>query len=190
MSQPLKQFIEQHAQELFYSLRVYVRNAGITENGTLDDVTRAVLSDVVVEALSHEERFDPDRPAMAWLLRIGANVIRRRRDALGKRSQREPLMDDSRRSTQDTEAATELWKRIAELAVDDPEDVLAMEDRVREMLELVSEDDQHVIRLAVLYELDGQDLAHALGVNPGAARMRLHRALRRLGQAWQQHEHQ
>jgi DNA-directed RNA polymerase specialized sigma24 family protein len=40
------------------------------------------------------------------------------------------------------------------------------------------------LRLAVLHDLTGEALAQELGIKPGAARVRLHRALNRLREAW------
>jgi len=52
-------------------------------------------------------------------------------------------------------------------------------------LVLLSPDDQRVIRLAVLAEVDGEALAAALGITAGAARVRLHRAIKRLRARYQ-----
>lgn len=188
MSHPLKQFIEKNAQELFYSLRVYVSKAGISDYRTLDDVTRAVLSDMVVEALNHAERFDPERSPKAWLLGVGANVIRRRQQAVGKHNQREPFVRDLTSVRREQESDAELWDQVVGAVVDGPAVALEMEERVKGMLELVSKDDQRVLRLAILNDLNGEELAGALEVTPGTARVRLHRALQRLRQAWQQRE--
>ncbi|MBX3061605.1 MAG: hypothetical protein KF726_01440 [Anaerolineae bacterium] len=45
---------------------------------------------------------------------------------------------------------------------------------------LVSVEDARLLKLAVLHDLDGDELAQELGITAGAARVRLHRALRRL----------
>jgi DNA-directed RNA polymerase specialized sigma24 family protein len=57
---------------------------------------------------------------------------------------------------------------------------LENDEQVNAMMAGVSPDDQRVLRLAILHGLDGEALAEALGCNPGAARVRLHRALNRL----------
>jgi len=56
------------------------------------------------------------------------------------------------------------------------------------MLSLVSKEDQKILRLAILVGMNGVELAQALGTNPGAARVRLHRALGRLQVAWQKQQ--
>jgi RNA polymerase sigma-70 factor (ECF subfamily) len=79
----------------------------------------------------------------------------------------------------------ELFDRLAALDVADLTQDLETNEEVSAMLALVSDDDRRVLRLAVLYDLNGEELAQALGVTSGAARVRLHRALNRLRQAWQ-----
>ena len=69
-----------------------------------------------------------------------------------------------------------------------PEQTFESREQVQEMLALVSPDDAEVLRLALLHELDSQGLADYLGVSVGTARVRLHRALRRLRKAWKQRE--
>ena len=48
----------------------------------------------------------------------------------------------------------------------------------------MSPEDQQLLRLAILEDYEREALARKLGVTPGTARMRLHRALRRLRVAW------
>jgi RNA polymerase sigma-70 factor (ECF subfamily) len=54
------------------------------------------------------------------------------------------------------------------------------DDEWQAWLKELAPDDQTVIRLAIVHSLDGDALAKTLGVSPGAARVRLHRALGRL----------
>jgi RNA polymerase sigma factor (sigma-70 family) len=48
------------------------------------------------------------------------------------------------------------------------------------MIDGLRPDDRNVLELAFLRDLDGEALAKELGIRPGAARVRLHRALLRL----------
>jgi RNA polymerase sigma-70 factor (ECF subfamily) len=57
---------------------------------------------------------------------------------------------------------------------------LETNEQVNLMLAGVAESDRQVLRMAILHELNGDSLARELGVTPGAARVRLHRALNRL----------
>src|SRR5579884_3267092 len=66
----------------------------------------------------------------------------------------------------------------------EPGKKLEEDERVNEMLALVSKEDQEVLRLALLHELDMKTVARILHVTPGTARVRLHRAIHRLRIAW------
>ena len=58
----LKQFIEAENERLLRTLCLYVVRAGLETAGYAARTTAAeLLNDVVVEALSHAERFDPTR---------------------------------------------------------------------------------------------------------------------------------
>lgn len=59
-------------------------------------------------------------------------------------------------------------------------DQLEANEELKLLFAALSSADQHVLRLALLHGFDGKALAHALDIAPGAARVRLHRALNRL----------
>jgi len=174
-SSRLRQFIAHESETLKAILRVYLYRAGL--NTSEDDL----LSDVVVEALRHESRFQEGRQPRAWLLGIAANLIRRRQAEQARLHRREPLVRDLY-ADQDSHADDLLFDRVAALAhaVSDTAD--AQLD-VETLLSHIPADDAQVLRLAILNELDGADLGAALGISPGAARVRLHRALKRLRDA-------
>lgn len=172
----LRQFIEREGETLRGTLRLYLYRAGLPESP--DDL----LNDVVVEALRHEGRFRPDGQPRAWLLGIAANLIKRRSAARARRERREPLLRDLYGSTEESLSDDELFDWLASLtgqAADPP----ALDDEAHTLLACVSSDDQRVLMLAILHGLDGEALARELGTTPGAARVRLHRALRRLRDA-------
>ncbi|HEY7418193.1 MAG TPA: hypothetical protein VH593_23640 [Ktedonobacteraceae bacterium] len=61
------------------------------------------------------------------------------------------------------------FEPVVHLAIPGPEQEVEASEQVREMLSLVSAEDQHILRLAFLYDMDGQTLAKALGVLPSTA---------------------
>lgn len=67
-------------------------------------------------------------------------------------------------------------------------DVLEQEEMITTLLDTLSPNDSHVLRLALLHGLNGDSIAQELGISPGAARVRLHRALQRLRVAYQMQE--
>jgi RNA polymerase sigma factor (sigma-70 family) len=174
----LRMFITEHNDELLTSLRLYVRRFGLTADA--EQAAIELLDDVVIEALSNAERFDSTRHPMSWLLGIGINLIKRTRAQQIRLQQREPLVRDLYSFEEQRLSDEELFDQIA--ACDIRETDLERDETITMLLDKLSPADQHVIRLAVLYEMNGEALAQELGTKPGAARMRLHCALRRLRQ--------
>ncbi|HVU13971.1 MAG TPA: sigma-70 family RNA polymerase sigma factor [Phototrophicaceae bacterium] len=167
---PLRQFIEDESHALTRTLSFYLSRAGLTVSAS------ELLNEVVVEALRHEDRFNPARQPRAWLLGIAANLIRREQSQLAKLNQREPLARDLYPGSEPSD--DEVFEWLSSFA----ENASSLEnaEAVNVLLDGVSPDDAHVLRLAILNGLDGDALARELGVTPGAARVRLHRALNRL----------
>ena len=163
------------------TLRYYLSRAG-TADQPLDAAAQELLNDVVVEALAHEERFRPDGQPRAWLLGIAANLIRRRQVERAKRDQREPLVRDLFTADANVLSEDEMFDRFSALADADPLD--EAEGEIAALMHTLSDDDQRVLRLAILTGLDGDSLARELETTPGAARVRLHRALHRLRAAY------
>lgn len=97
--------------------------------------------------------------------RVIANHLRgeRRRHALSER-----LANDLARVSQ---------------ASSDPADAVAARSELREAMAALSESDREVLRLTAWEGLTTDELAVALGVRSAAARLRLHRARRRLQSA-------
>lgn len=178
----LKQYLAAESNDLLKTLRLYVWRAGLAEGTAVTTLARELLNDVVVEALKHANRFDPDRQPKAWLLGIAANLVRRQQETIIKQTRREPLIQDL--TQQPTLSEDELFEKLTAVHTPGPDKQYEMQETVTAVLGQLSQEDQHIITLAVMMELDGDALAKALGVRPGAARMRLHRALNRLRESW------
>ena len=184
----IRQFIARENEALFSTLRYYVVRAGLADGRDAAPAATELLGEVVVQALEHADRFRPSGQPMAWLLGIAANLIKRKQAGRATRNRREPLVRDLYPRAQAATSEDELFDRLAALDVSDLAQDLEANEEVSAILAHVSEDDQRVLRLAVLHDLNGEELAQALGVTPGAARVRLHRALNRLRGAWQAQE--
>ena len=181
----LRRFIEENADTLLGTLRVYAVRAGLADRQGATLAAVELLNEVTVEALAHADRFRPSGQPMAWLLGIAANLIKREQAGRATRNRREPLVRDLYPHAQAAISEDELFDRLAALDVSDLAQDLETSEGVSAILAHVSENDQRVLRLAVLHDLNGGELAQALDVTPGAARVRLHRALNRLRHAWQ-----
>jgi len=184
----LRQCIEEQAETLLGTLRFYVVRAGLADHQGATLAAVELLDELTVEALEHADRFRPSGQPVAWLLGIAANLIKRRQAERAARDRREPLVFDLYPGRRDALSEDELFDRLAALDISHQGQDLETDEEVAAILAHVSEDDQRVLRLAVLHDLNGRELAQALGVTPGAARVRLHRALNRLRDAWKAQE--
>jgi len=180
----LRRFIEAEIETLLGTLRVYILRAGLADRQGAALAAVELLSDVTLEALEHADRFRSSGQPMAWLLGIAANLIKRRQARRATDSRREPLVRDLYTREQAALSEEELFARLAAASAPGPAQTVEMRDQVSEMLSHVSESDRQVLRLAILHDLNGKELASELDITPGAARVRLHRALNRLREAW------
>ncbi|MCU0498802.1 MAG: sigma-70 family RNA polymerase sigma factor [Anaerolineae bacterium] len=174
----LADFIQIHSEELYQALRLYVWRAGFD---AIDPIAQELLSEVTIEALRHESRFDAARHPMSWILGIAVNLLKRRRQQTRRLDQREPLIRDLVDRSADLDE-DEILERLLH-----PTDPIEQET-LRPLLARLSPEDQTLIELAVIHDLNGEAIAAQLGIRPGAARMRLHRALARLRQFYLQQD--
>jgi RNA polymerase sigma-70 factor (ECF subfamily) len=180
MTTKLRQFIQQETPAMCRTLRGYLFRAGVSGD-RLDDAASELWNEVVREALSHEARFADDLQPRPWLLGIAVNLMRRQQTAAVQRQQREPLARDLYQPQhEDTLSDDEVFERLA--ALTSMTDELDQEEAVNDLLQGLSPADQQILKLAVVQQLDGKALALAMAISPGAARVRLHRALERLRQ--------
>lgn len=171
----LRQIIADNHTHLLATIRLYVIRAGIDP---ADPVAAEVMSEVTQEALAHAERFAEVRHPVSWLLGIAANLIKRRITRTAKRERREPLVRDLFSSLEGELSDAELFDLITEQAAQGSS--LETDEWINDLLAILMPDEQQLVKLAVLYDLKGETLAQELGIKPSTARMRLHRALRKL----------
>jgi RNA polymerase sigma factor (sigma-70 family) len=182
--QQLSRFIEEQAGEILPTLRFYVLRAGLAQGGQAMQLASELLDELTVAALEGAERFQPERGARAWLLGIAANLIRRKQAALARLERREPLAGDLAGGADGVPDEDAFFDLLAGQDGENPERRLLEDEGFRRRLERLKPGDQQMLRLAIVAGFNGQDLAAVLGVSPGAARVRLHRALHRLRLSW------
>lgn len=182
----LLECIEQNVETLLGSIKLYARRMGLISEADGRNLAIDILQETVVEALAHADSFTATRQPTAWLLGIALNVIRRKKVEQRKRAYREILLGHLAEQQPQSASEQDVIDRLVSLSetTSDPGQALESDEEVVAMLSLVSPADQEVLRLGVLDELDRETLAQRLGIAPGTARMRLHRALRRLRAAW------
>jgi RNA polymerase sigma-70 factor (ECF subfamily) len=167
----------------------YVIKLELAKGENIEAVAAEVFQDAVIETLVHADRFNPEMQPRAWFLAIAANILKRHRAKLAKRYRFEVLVGDlARKSELDNEQ--DVLDRIMAYAAGTPgpEQVLVARESVREMLALVSAEDAHLLNLTLVQGWSTEMLAQMMGVTPGAARVRVHRAVTRLRVAWQKAE--
>src|SRR5438874_6668485 len=165
-------------------LRSYVKRMGLASGEEVPAAAVEVLQEVVLEALDHADRFNPAGQPIAWLLGIAINVIKRKNAELAKRSQRELSMSDLSLKQEEHLSESELFDQLMANSSAGPEQEIAANEQAELLISLVSPEDQHILMLAFLQGFEREALAQKLGISPGATRVRLHRALKRLRLAW------
>ena len=176
--------IADNVASLLGIIRSYVMRMGLARGEEVPAVALEVLQEVVIEALDHANRFDPTGQPVAWLLGIAINVIKRKKDELIKRSQRELSMSDLSLVQEEGLSESDLFDQLAANAYAGPDQEIAANEQAELLLSLVSPEDQQILMLAFLQGYEREALAQKLGISPGATRVRLHRALKRLRLAW------
>jgi DNA-directed RNA polymerase specialized sigma24 family protein len=182
----LHRFLQKDIEPLQGIIRSYVIRAGLARGEAVQSVTLDILSEATLQALAHIELFATIRQPRAWFLGIAATVVKRRRAALFKQNQRELSIGGLIAATENG-SESDFFDRLSLLTYPGPEQEVETCAQIAELLSLASPGDRRVLRLAVLQDLNTNQLALALNVPPGAARVRLHRALNRLRVAWRNH---
>lgn len=185
----LRQLLQEHSSFFLGVISSYVVRMDLARGDAVGNLALMVWQETAIEALAHVERFARASQPRAWILAVAANILKRKRYEIARQVRYELSVSRLINNAEDMQESA-FFDQIANLTVPGPEQEIEAQEQVREMLSLVSTEDQHILRLALLHDLDGQMLAQALGVPPSTARSRLHRALARLRTAWAQHEQQ
>ncbi len=181
----LMKSIQDNIQPLLGTLRAYVQRFGLASGAEVYDVALEVLQDTVIEALDSADRFISAKSPMAWLLGIAINVIKRKKVEKAKRYQRELLFSHLSERYPELSDESDLLDQLIPPSSVGTEQTFVANEQAQALLSLVPAEDQEILRLAILEDVGRESLAQRLGIPPGTARMRLHRALRRLRSAWQ-----
>jgi RNA polymerase sigma factor (sigma-70 family) len=157
-------------------------------NEMLNEVNE-VLSDATVLALSHADTFDasgtvPSHNPKAWFLYWGSIAIMRMKAARGRDARRGASSASLASGDDDVDADGAFFERMLEAFDADPADEVISKDEADRILSLVSKPERRILEMVLLEGYDGKTLAQELGITPANARVRLHRALKHLRDAW------
>lgn len=125
-----------------------------------------LTQEVFVRALMNAKRFRGDGSLEGWLLRIARTALLDERRREGARRERELL-----------------WTESTALAASDPPDP-ERRRLLSSLLDSLPLEDREVIVLSKFLSLSAPRIAEVLEIAPGAVRVRLHRALGRLTDAY------
>jgi RNA polymerase sigma-70 factor (ECF subfamily) len=129
-----------------------------------------LVATVFLRVIESASSFDPARGrAVPWLYAIAANVAADERRRAARRARTRERLEGRR--FLDAEDLTRLEEQI---------DAAAAARRVVDAIDHLPPGERELLELVVVEGLSVRDAAHALGVRPVAAKMRLHRARRRL----------
>ena len=184
----LLDFLTDNTGPLLGTLRSYVQRMGLAQGEAVPATALEVLQETVIEALDHSARFDPSRQPMAWLLGIAMNVIKRKKVERAKYYKHEFSIGQLTQMHGEPLSESEYFELVAPFAFSGPEQDVEADEQADSILALVSPEDRQILRLAYVYEFERESLAQQLGITPGAARVRLHRALTRLRTAWREQQ--
>ena len=183
----LQWFLREHAAQLQTTICGYVAKMGLASGATVEIVAAEVFQDAVLETLAHADHFHPQMQPRAWFLAITANILKRHRASVAKRYRFEVLVG-SLASRSELEHEQDVLDRLMACSAPGPEQIVEANEGVRELLALISPEDAQLLMLALVNGWDALMLGSMMGVSPGTARVRVHRALSRLRQAWQHSE--
>jgi RNA polymerase sigma factor (sigma-70 family) len=187
--QYLNDYLQEHSASLLSTLQSYVLRMGLAAGPMMREIVQEVFQESVVEALASIERYNPQMPLRPWFLGIAVNVIKRRKTLLARRFQREISLGQLAGQHPELPNENAILDTLLPPEISGPAQIVEENEEAFALLALVSAEDQQILRLVVLEGHQSISLAQELHTTPGAARVRLHRALSRLRVAWKaQHE--
>lgn len=185
----LQRFLQENARQLQNILCGYVVKMGLASGENVELVAAEVFQDAVLETLAHAERFNPNMQARPWFLAIAANILKRHRADYLKRYRFEVLTGDLARQTPEESVGDVLDQMMGTRGgTSGPEQTVIARESARELLALVAPEDAQLLHMALVQGWDASALGQLMGITPGAARVRVHRALSRLRAAWRQEQ--
>lgn len=135
------------------------------------EATAELAAETFAIALEQSDRFDPERGVVrAWLFGIAANLVRRHwRQQRNGRAARDRLGIIARADEHDLDALGQVIDRL------DAEGLL-------DLLDELPERQQQAVRLRMVDGADHDEIAAAMDVTRGNARVLVHRGIRRLAE--------
>lgn len=182
--QVLRDYLQENSDSLLGTLRSYVLRMGLAVGAETQEIALEIFQESITEALASSGRYKREMPLRAWLLGIAVNVMKRRKVLLARRFLREESLGNLARRHPNQPDENAVLDALLPPVMTGPAQIVEANEQAAALLALVSPEDQYILRLAVLEGHQHTSLAQELGITPGTARVRLHRALSRLRTAW------
>lgn len=178
--------IQHSIDKLFKTICIYVRKSHVASGEEISKVATECLSEVVERGLRNADRFDLERSAEAWLLGIAAKVILQLKYKQRRDQMREPFLHDLFAGHSIQTLDEHIGQHFPNKERID--DQLASKDHANKLMSYADSADRQLIYLSVIEQHSAKEIAERLGSTPGAIRVRLFRALKRLRKALETHE--
>lgn len=196
-----------HYADLAQMLRPHIVRMGLASNRhDAEQVALDILADAYLEVQKYPQNYHITLSAKAWIVGFALNLLRRRRSNDSRRSAREVLLgpdvaaalvgevDDAIRDDMGDRFIFRLLLQGVTSYSSEPEEYMVQQQaaddltirlhRLYDLIPTLDPIDQGVLRASLQTNFDCSASARLLGIRPGAARTRLHRAVRRLRQAY------
>jgi RNA polymerase sigma factor (sigma-70 family) len=179
----LERFLAQEHTDLLRVLKTYARKIYSTP-GEREENARELLTQTAKVLLEKAPEFDLTQSPRPFFMRIASNIIKQMIEERGKSFQRHISVDSTRDIEREGEF-TDLWERLAISGRpgNDPAKTTVGELWVAETLSHLSESDRKLIEMSVINTMSGEEIAEILGINHGAVRVRISRAMEKLRKA-------
>jgi len=179
----LAEAISREESRVKQGIRLFLRRLKAVKNhAELEDKVDEVFQNATAQAWRKADEFNPDLPADKWLLTFAINAIQNMKRADKRRLQLVVPVSD-------TEQARQARKgdKAGELTEDDFYDLIYKPPKepgwsFTELISSLNASERQVLTLHFVEELEGAELAAALGISVGATYTRLSRAKNRLRQ--------
>lgn len=185
--QRLHRFLQEQLPLLHGIVRSYVMRMGLAQGEAVSAIATEITQDALFEALIHPERFAATSSPRAWFLAVAVNIIKRKKVEAAKRQRREVVVSDLIAQSE-ADSEHDFFDQIGMLSFPGPEQAIEADEHIVEILSYASPADSELLRIAILTDMDMNILAQKFDIAPGTARVRVHRALRRLRVALNEQE--
>lgn len=160
-------------------LRSYVRNAHLVPPTEVDDEASELLQNTVRRAIEIADKYHGTGIA-PWLLSIAANLLRQKRRSEAQHREKVIPLRDLHQQEYPTLSEEEFFELFTtQIAASNEQESRLLQD-LKEAIAHLSADDQLLLNYYINYGYNHNEIAHRLGIKPGAARVRYHRAVNQL----------